>query len=84
MKLLTTLSISILLATLPVCAAGNDSARRTVTGVKAESMILNGTVIDTLSKNTPYGVKHYYSVIHFGYMWLCEQATYRTTCHPKQ
>ena len=41
-------------------------------------------VIDTLSKNTPYGVKHYYSVIHFGYMWLCEQATYRTTCHPKQ
>ena len=67
-----------------MCAAGNDGAGSPVTGVKAESTILDGTAIDPLSEDTPYGVKHYYSVIHYGYMWLCEQVTYRPTWHLKQ
>ena len=51
-----------------------------VTGKQAEQMIIEGTVIDSFSTEVQYGVKYYYLVLHFGYTWLCEQATYRTTC----
>ena len=57
--------------------------REIVMGKEAEQMIIEGTVIDSFSKEVQYGVKYYYSVLYFGYKWLCEQATYRTTCYLK-
>ena len=54
--------------------------REIVMGKEAEQMIIEGTVIDSFSTEVQYGVKYYYLVLYFGYTWLCEQATYRTTC----
>jgi len=55
-----------------------------VSGIEAEKMIREGTVMNSFSKDVQYGVKYYYSVLYFGYTWLCEQATYRTTCYLEQ
>ena len=55
--------------------------RKIVMGKEAEQMIIEGTVLDSFSTEVQYGVKYYYLVLYFGYTWLCEQATYRTTCH---
>ena len=59
-------------------AAGEDNIVR---GKEAERMILEGTVLKSFSTEVQYGVKYYYFVLYFGYTWLCEQATYRTTCY---
>ena len=52
-----------------------------VVGEAAERMIINGTVVQNYSTEVQYGVKHYYVVLYGGYQWLCEQATYRISCH---
>ena len=52
-----------------------------IVGEAAERMILNGTVVKNYSTEVQYGVKHYYVVLYSGYQWLCEQATYRISCH---
>ena len=58
--------------------AGNDGV---VVGEAAEQMIVSGTVLKNYSTEVQYGVKHYYVVLYRGYQWLCEQATYRISCH---
>ena len=58
--------------------------RKIVMGKEAEQMIIEGTVLDSFSTEVQYGVKYYYLVLYFGYTWLCEQATYRTTCYLQQ
>jgi len=75
------LSSFILFAGVPVFAKENVSRPAPITGEKAERMILDGIVIESFSKEVQYGVKYYYSVLYFGHTWLCEQATYRTTCN---
>ena len=57
------------------------SQENIVRGKEAEGMILEGTVLKSFSTEVQYGVKYYYLVLYFGYTWLCEQATYRTTCY---
>ena len=61
--------------------AGNDSAKNKVFGAEAEDIIFHGTVTDISSNDSPYGVKYYYSVLYYGYEWMCEQATHRTACY---
>ena len=70
-----------LLLSFPLYAVGNDTAGSKVIGAQAEDIIFHGTVTDIFAKNSPYGVKYYYIVLHYGYKWLCEQATYRTACY---
>ena len=60
------------------------SEEKIVGGKEAERMILEGTVLKSFSTEVQYGVKYYYLVLYFGYTWLCEQATYRTTCYLQQ
>ena len=60
--------------------ARNDGV---VVGEAAERMIVSGTVLKNYSTEVQYGVKHYYVVLYSGYQWLCEQATYRLSCHVK-
>ena len=50
-------------------------------GEAAERMIVSGTVVKNYSTEVQFGVKHYYVVLYSGYQWLCEQATYRISCH---
>ncbi len=65
--------------------ANNEALNESmVSGIEAEKMIREGTVMNSFSKDVQYGVKYYYSVLYFGYTWLCEQATYRTTCYLEQ
>ena len=64
----------------PIFAAA-PSEESIVRGKEAERMILEGTVLKSFSTEVQYGVKYYYFVLYFGYTWLCEQATYRTTCY---
>jgi len=52
-----------------------------VVGEAAERMIVSGTVVKNYSTEVQYGVKHFYVVLYNGYQWLCEQATYRISCH---
>ncbi len=52
-----------------------------IVGEAAERMIVSGTVVKNYSTEVQYGVKHYYVVLYSGYQWLCEQATYRISCH---
>tara|TARA_B100000686_G_C16166956_1_gene654421 strand:- start:107 stop:334 length:228 start_codon:yes stop_codon:yes gene_type:complete len=54
---------------------------RAVVGEAAERMIVSGTVVKSYSTEVQYGVKHFYVVLYSGYQWLCEQATYRISCH---
>ena len=61
--------------------AGNDEATYRVFGAEAEDIIFHGTVTDISSNDSPYGVKYYYAVLHYGYEWMCEQATHRTACY---
>ena len=62
--------------------AENDAQNdRVVVGEAAERMIVSGTVGKNYSTEVQYGVKHYYVVLYSGYQWLCEQATYRISCH---
>ena len=62
--------------------AENDAQNdRVVVGEAAERMIVSGTVVQNYSTEVQYGVKHYYVVLYSGYQWLCEQATYRISCH---
>ena len=75
------LSTLLLAISIPSHADENFSHSEPITGTKAEKMIIEGTVIDSFSKEVQYGVKYYYSVLYFGYTWLCEQATYRITCY---
>ena len=65
----------------PICAADAPGEENIVRGKEAERMILEGTVLKSFSTEVQYGVKYYYLVLYFGYNWLCEQATYRTTCY---
>ena len=76
--ILSTLLLSI---SIPSHADENIFHSEPITGTKAEKMIIEGTVINSFSKEVQYGVKYYYSVLYFGYTWLCEQATYRITCY---
>ncbi len=55
-----------------------------VVGKAAEQIIVSGTVVKNYSTEVQYGVKHYYVVLYSGYQWLCEQATYRISCHVKR
>ena len=80
MKVLPSVLLMFLLS-FPIYAVGNDTADSKVAGGHAEDLIFRGTVTDTFAKNSPYGVKYYYTVLHYGYKWLCEQATYRTACY---
>ena len=66
---------------VPAYAEANDKVGTKVFGVEAEDIIFHGTVTDIFAKNSPYGVKYYYTVLHYGYKSLCEQATYRTACY---
>ena len=81
MKLQLTALTLLILVPPPAKAEANDKVSTKVFGIDAEDIILHGTVTDTSSNDSPYGVKYYYSVLYFGYTWLCEQATYRTTCN---
>ena len=65
----------------PIFAAATPGEENIVRGKEAERMILEGTVLKSFSTEVQYGVKYYYFVLYFGYTWLCEQATYRTTCY---
>ena len=71
----------LILVAVPAYAEANDKVGTKVFGVEAEDIIFHGTVTDIFAKNSPYGVKYYYTVLHYGYKWLCEQATYRTACY---
>ena len=75
------LSSFILFVVIPVFADENTPQVESITGENAKRMILDGIVVESFSKEVQYGVKYYYSVLYFGYTWLCEQATYRTTCN---
>ena len=81
MKPLLTALALLILVTVPAKAEANDKVGTKVFGVEAEGIISHGTVTDISSNDSPYGVKYYYSVLYFGYTWLCEQSTYRTTCN---
>ena len=70
-----------LLMIKPIFANDAPSEENIVRGKDAERMILEGTVLKSFSTEVQYGVKYYYLVLYFGYTWLCEQATYRTTCY---
>ena len=67
--------------TNPAPAEANDHVGHKVFGVAAKEIIFHGTVTNTVSIDSPYGVKYFYSVFYYGYEWLCEQATHRTACH---
>ena len=73
-----------LLMSDPVFADDAPGEENIVRGKEAERMILEGTVLNSFSTEVQYGVKYYYVVLYFGYTWLCEQATYRTTCYLQQ
>ena len=75
------LSTFILFGGIPVFAENNLPRVESITGEEAKRMIVDGVVIESFSKEVQYGVKYYYSVLYFGYTWLCEQSTYRTTCN---
>ena len=75
------LSSFILFGAIPGFAEKNLPQVESITGEKAKRMILDGIVSESFSKEVQYGVKYYYLVLYFGYTWLCEQATYRTTCN---
>ena len=81
MKLLLTALTLLILVTVPVKAEANDKVGTKVFGVEAEDIIFHGTVTDISSNDSPYGVKYYYSVLYYGYEWMCEQATHRTACY---
>jgi len=74
----------ILLMVDPIFADDTPGGENIVRGKEAERMILEGTVLKSFSTEVQYGVKYYYLVLYFGYTWLCEQATYRTTCYLQQ
>ena len=80
MKVLPSVLVMLLLS-FPIYAVGNDPVDSKVVGAQAEDIIFHGTVTDIVSKDSPYGVKYFYTVLHYGYKWLCEQATYRTACY---
>ena len=80
MKVLPSVLVTLFLS-FPIYAVGNDPADSKVVGAQAEDIIFHGTVTDIFSKDSPYGVKYFYTVLHYGYKWLCEQATYRTACY---
>ena len=75
------LSGFLLFGALSVFAEKNIPQVESITGEKAKRMILDGIVIESFSKEVQYGVKYFYLVLYFGRTWLCEQATYRTTCN---
>ena len=76
------LSVILSLMITPEHIAENDAQNDwVVVGEAAERMIVSGTVVENYSTEVQYGVKHYYVVLYSGYQWLCEQATYRISCH---
>ena len=72
------------LVAVPAYAVGNNAAGNKVFGPEAEFILFHGTVTDISSNDSPYGVKYYYSVLYYGYKWMCEKATYRTACSPQK
>ena len=80
MKVLPSVLVTLFLS-FPIYAAGNAPADSKVVGEQAEDIISHGTVTDIFSKDSTYGVKYFYTVLHYGYKWLCEQATYRMSCY---
>ena len=81
MKLLLMALTLLILVTVPAYAVAKDKAGNKVLGAQAEDILFHGTVTDAVSKNSPYGVKYFYSVLYYGYEWICEQATHRTACY---